>query len=99
VVGDALDEVSFAGGVESGDTFVHLVGVSHPAPWKESEFRAVDLASVKASATAASERGVSNFVYVRVVQPAPVMQAYLRVRAECENIIGDAGFKATFLRP
>jgi uncharacterized protein YbjT (DUF2867 family) len=45
------------------------------------------------------ESGVKDFVYVSVAQPAPVMQAYIGVRAECEKIIADAGFNATFPRP
>jgi uncharacterized protein YbjT (DUF2867 family) len=99
VIGDALKADSFERGVVAAETFVHLVGVSHPAPWKEAEFRAVDLASLKASVAAALEGGVKNFVYVSVAQPAPVMQAYIRVRSECEKIITHSGLNATFLRP
>ena len=61
--GNALDASTFTVG---DDTFVHLVGVSHPAPWKQSQFRAVDLASVRASVAAAVRAGVKNFVYVSV---------------------------------
>jgi uncharacterized protein YbjT (DUF2867 family) len=78
---------------------VHLVGVSHPAPWKEREFRAVDLASVRASVTAARAGEVKHFVYVSVAQPAPVMKSYIQVRAECEAIIADSGLNASILRP
>jgi uncharacterized protein YbjT (DUF2867 family) len=99
VRGNALAASSYVDSVPPADTFVHLLGVSHPAPWKEDEFRAVDLASVKASVTAARAGGVKNFVYVSVAQPAPVMKAYIRVRAECERIIGDAGFNTTIVRP
>ena len=87
VIGDALNARTFARQIAPADTFVHLVGVSHPAPWKEHEFRAVDLASVKASVEAAVEARIRHFVYVSVAQPAPVMKAYLRVRAEGEAII------------
>jgi uncharacterized protein YbjT (DUF2867 family) len=99
VVGDALDAATFAGAVPPADTFVHLVGVSYPSPSKAAEFRDVDLASVKASVAAAREAGVKNFVYISVARPAPVMQAYIAVRAESEKIISGAGFNATFLRP
>jgi uncharacterized protein YbjT (DUF2867 family) len=71
VIGDALNATTFAGQVAGADTFVHLVGVSHPAPWKEQEFRAVDLAAVKASVDAAIQARVQHFVYVSVAQPAP----------------------------
>ena len=99
VPGDALDASSFTDRIQRADTFVHLVGVSHPAPWKEREFRAVDLASVKASVAAASAAGISHFVYVSVAQPAPVMKSYIRVRGECEKIIADASLNASILRP
>ena len=99
VSGDALDASTFTDRVQRADTFVHLVGVSHPAPWKEREFRAVDLASVKASVAAASSAGISHFVYVSVAQPAPVMKSYIRVRAECEAIITASGLNASILRP
>ncbi len=99
VIGNALDASTFTDRVAPSDSFVHLVGVSHPAPWKEREFRAVDLASVKASVSAALASGVNHFVYVSVAQPAPVMKAYIGVRAECESIIAGAGLNATILRP
>ena len=99
VPGDALDAATFADRIAPADTFVHLVGVSHPAPWKERQFRAVDLASVKASAAAAGAAGVKHFVYVSVAQPAPVMKSYIQVRAECEAVIAGSGLNATILRP
>jgi uncharacterized protein YbjT (DUF2867 family) len=81
------------------DTYVHLVGVSRPAPWKAPQFHAVDLVSLQASVKAAVRRRVSNFVYVSVARPAPVMREYQAVRSVCENVIGDAGLNATILRP
>ena len=99
VIGDAVNAASFREWVHTADTFVHLVGVSHPAPWKEQEFRAVDLASVNASVEAAVQGGVKHFVYVSVAQPAPVMKTYIQVRAECEAVISRSGVNATFVRP
>ena len=99
VLGNALESASFADQVWPADTLVHLVGVSHPAPWKEKEFRAVDLASVRASIAAAQVAGVEHFVYVSVAQPAPVMKAYIKVRAECETLIRAARLNVSILRP
>jgi uncharacterized protein YbjT (DUF2867 family) len=99
VIGDVLDARTFADRVTPAETFVHLVGVSHPAPWKEREFQTVDLGSVRASVAAARDAGIKHFVYVSVAQPAPVMQAYIRIRAKCEAIIADSGMNATFVRP
>jgi uncharacterized protein YbjT (DUF2867 family) len=99
VPGNALDSASFAAGVAGADTWVHLIGVAHPAPWKGDQFRAVDLASVRAAVAAAVPAGVRHFVYVSVAQPAPMMRAYIEVRAECEALIRAAGLNATFVRP
>jgi nucleoside-diphosphate-sugar epimerase len=99
VPGDALQASTFSDRIAPADTFVHLVGVSHPAPWKEREFRAVDLASVKASVTAAQAGRVKHFVYVSVAQPAPVMKSYIQVRTECEAVIAGSGLNASILRP
>jgi len=99
VPGDALDKNSFAPQVAPCDTFVQLVGVTHPNPSKGEEFRAVDLVSATAAVEAARAAGVSHFVYVSVAQPAPIMQSYIAVRAEVERIIGASGMNATVLRP
>ena len=99
VIGNALDDSSFADRVRPCDTFVQLIGVSHPSPAKAKEFRAIDLASAKASADAAKKAGVAHFVYVSVAQPAPAMKAYVEARAEAEAYIREQGLSATFLRP
>lgn len=99
VIGDALIKSSYTEHVRGCDTFVHLIGVSHPNPSKADEFRRVDLASVEVAVAAAVVTGVRHFVYVSVAHPAPVMQAYWKVRAECEKIICDSTLNATILRP
>ncbi len=99
VRGNALEKSTFAPGVRGCDTFVQLVGVSHPSPAKAAEFRSIDLASAKASAKAAREADVPHFVYVSVAQPAPAMKAYVEARAEAEAYIRSLGLNATFLRP
>lgn len=99
VPGDALDESTFARAIPEGATFVQLVGTPHPAPWKEAQFRAVDRKSLNASVAAAVEAEVRHFVYVSVAQPAPVMRAYLTVRAECEAILKQSGLVSTIVRP
>jgi uncharacterized protein YbjT (DUF2867 family) len=99
VFGDALDGSSYAGQIKPADTFVQLVGVSHPNPSKAAEFRSVDLASGRSAVDAASAAGVHHFIYVSVAHPAPVMKAYIQVRSECEAMIGQSGMNATILRP
>ena len=99
VIGNALDGSSFSQRVRPSDTFVQLVGVPHPSPAKADQFQSIDLASVRASVSAATRGGVKHFVYVSVAQPAPVMKAYQAVRAEGEKIIRDSGLNATILRP
>jgi len=99
ILGNALDSKSFADHVRPASTFVHLVGVAHPAPWKTRKFRNVDLVSTRASIAAAQAADIAHFVYVSVAQPAPVMKAYIRTRAECEGFLRSSGLHATILRP
>ncbi|HEV8396775.1 MAG TPA: NAD(P)-dependent oxidoreductase [Vicinamibacterales bacterium] len=99
VVGDALDASSFQAELRAGDTLVHLVGTPHPSPSKAAEFRRVDLPSILASVAAAQHAGAAHVVYVSVAQPAPVMHAYLAVRAEGEAALAASGLTATVLRP
>jgi len=99
IVGNALDSTSFADHVRPASTFVHLVGVARPAPWKSREFRNVDLVSARAAIVAAQAASIAHFIYVSVAQPAPVMKAYIQTRAECEGFIRTSGLHATILRP
>jgi uncharacterized protein YbjT (DUF2867 family) len=80
-------------------TFVHLVGVAHPSPAKAAQFQAVDLASLRVSVAAAQSAQVKHFIFVSVAHPAPAMKAYVAVRQQCEQIIGESGLNATILRP
>ena len=99
IAGDALDARSVAAALRPGDTLVHLVGTPHPNPAKAAAFERVDLASIRASVAAASEVGIAHLVYVSVAQPAPVMKAYVAVRARGESLIADARLTATMMRP
>ncbi len=99
VTGDALDEATYADCVTGADTFVHLVGVAHPSPAKAQQFHSIDLASIRAAVAAASGAGVRHFIYVSVAHPAPMMKAYIAVRAAGEEMIRKAGLNATILRP
>jgi uncharacterized protein YbjT (DUF2867 family) len=99
VVGDALDATSYVGSLEAGETLVHLVGTPHPSPAKAAQFRRVDLPSIEAAVTAASQARVGHLVYVSVAHPAPIMRAYIDVRSTGERAIARAGLTATVLRP
>jgi uncharacterized protein YbjT (DUF2867 family) len=96
---DVFSEPELSNALEGWDTVVHLIGTPHPNPSKAAEFERVDLASIRACARAAARAGVKNFVYVSVAQPAPVMEAYLAVRAEGERILSTTGMATTILRP
>lgn len=99
VIGDALNSETFANAVAGADTFVHLVGVSHPSPAKAREFVEIDLKAASESIRVARNAGVSHFVYLSVAHPAPVMKAYVDVRVKCEEAIAEAGLNASILRP
>jgi len=99
IPGNPLDKNSFASQIASAETFVQLIGVTHPSPAKKDQFRAVDLVSARASIEAAREAGIKHFVYVSVAQPAPVMRAYIAVRQAGEARIRESAIPATILRP
>ena len=98
-VADPLDAQSLQSHMKPGDTVVQLIGVSKPTPWKGPQFRAVDLVAGLTAIKAASQAGVSHFVYVSVAHPAPMMKEYIAVRAECEAALRTSGLSATILRP
>jgi len=99
VIGEALKQNSYTEQVRGCDTFVHMIGVSHPSPAKAQEFRRVDFTSVQVAVPAAVDAGVRHFIYVSVAHPAPIMQAYWKVHVECEAIIRDSKLNAMILRP
>jgi uncharacterized protein YbjT (DUF2867 family) len=99
VVGNALDPASYTDHIHPADTFVQLVGVSHPSPSKAAQFRSVDLVSASGAVKAATGARIQHFVYLSVAHPAPVMKAYVHTRVECEALIRDSGLNATVLRP
>lgn len=99
VVGNALAASSFASAVPPADTIVHLVGTPRPNPTKAVQFRAIDLASIEATVSAAQSAGVRHIVYVSVAHPAPIMRAYIAVRQAGEALIRASGVPATILRP
>ena len=99
VMGNALDGASYARNISPADTFVQLVGVAHPSPAKAADFRKIDLLAGLGAIAAAKAAEVRHFVYVSVAHPAPMMQAYIAIRTECEGAIDAAGLHATFLRP
>lgn len=99
LVGNALDSSSYCAQLAKYDTLIHLVGVPHPSPAKAREFVAVDLRSAQEAIKAASLAAIRHFIYVSVAQPAPVMKAYIDVRAECEASLRASGLNATILCP
>jgi uncharacterized protein YbjT (DUF2867 family) len=99
ISGNALDGNSYRHLVRPSNTFVHLVGAAHPSPSKAEEFRSVDLVAAREAIAVAAELGLEHFVYVSVAHPAPVMKAYVAVRAECEAMIRERGLRATIVRP
>lgn len=97
--GDALVGATYASLVSPADTFVQLVGVAHPSPAKAAEFRRIDFPAGLGAVQAAKSAGIRHFIYVSVAHPAPMMHAYLAVRAECEAAIESAALNGTILRP
>lgn len=100
MLGDPLQAEAVAAALTGVDTLVHLVGVPKPSPAKARQFRTIDLVSVQAAVNAAATTSPRpHFVYLSVAQPAPVMKAYVAVRAEGEACLRASGLDATLLRP
>ncbi len=99
VVGSALASADIRAALGSADTLVELVGTPSPAPWRAEQFRSVDRVACLAALEAARGSCVRHFVFLSVAQPAPIMRAYVAVRAECEAAIRASGLPATFVRP
>lgn len=99
IVADPLVKNSYTHSIRGCDTFIHLIGVPHPSPAKAAQFRAIDLPSVQVAVEAARAAGVRHFIYLSVAQPAPMMEAFIAVRAEGEALIRASGMQATFVRP
>jgi uncharacterized protein YbjT (DUF2867 family) len=99
VSGNALDGDSYAAAVEGADTFIHLIGVSHPSPAKARQFIEIDLKSAKEAIRVASGAHVRHFLYMSVAHPAPVMRAYVEARSASEQLLRESGLNATIVRP
>lgn len=99
IVGNVLDSRTYRDEMPAGSTFVHLVGVAHPAPWKGEAFRSIDLVSLEQSVAAAKHSGAAHFVFVSVAHPSPMMKEFIKVRVACEEKIAQSGLNATILRP
>lgn len=99
VIGDALDSGSYRHFVEEGSTFIHLVGVAHPEPGKEKEFQEIDKVSIEEAVKAAKSAGVSQFIYLSVAEPAPVMKQFIEVRKYGERLLTDSALNAVFIKP
>jgi uncharacterized protein YbjT (DUF2867 family) len=99
ISGDALQMDSYTSQIPPAETFVHLVGVAHPSPAKAKQFLEIDFVSAQVALKAARDAGIRHFVYLSVAQPAPMMKAFVAVRAECESAIRASGLAATFVRP
>jgi uncharacterized protein YbjT (DUF2867 family) len=99
VVADPLETDSYTKTISPADTFIHLIGVAHPSPAKAKQFRDIDFVSAQVAIESAKEAGIKHFIYLSVAHPAPMMQAYIAVRSECEQTIRKRGLTATILRP
>jgi nucleoside-diphosphate-sugar epimerase len=98
ILGDALDGSTFADKIIPADTFVHMVGVAHPAPSKKQQFIEVDLKSIQQSVIACENKMIQHFVYISVA-PSEIMKDYSMVRMQAEELIRENFKNITFIRP
>ena len=97
--GDALDGNSFKDKIPPCETFIQLIGTPHPGPGKKKQFEQIDLVSVRESVKVSKASGVKHFIYLSVAEPAPVMDDYIKIRKQGEEMIRNSGMNATFLKP
>lgn len=93
--GNALDGDSYAGSLDGADTFIQLVGVSHPSPAKAQQFIDVDQRSGTEAIRVAAQNRIRHFIYISVAHPAPAMHAYIEARTACERAILESGLAST----
>ncbi len=99
IYGDALKGETYEKSVIGCDTFIHLIGVRHPGPGKQDQFKKIDLVSIEQAVPTAKKAGVKHFIYLSVAHPVPVMKSFAEVRIKGEELIRQSGMNATFLRP
>lgn len=97
--GDPLDTASLRAALPGHDTWVQLIGTPHPGPAKAAQFRAIDLRAVRSMAEALPGSPIRHALYLSVAHPAPIMRAYVDVRAEGEARLRSTRIPCTFLRP
>jgi uncharacterized protein YbjT (DUF2867 family) len=99
IFGNVLDNKTYKDKIFPSDIVLHLVGVSHPNPFKKDLFNKIDLKSVEQTIEAAISSGTQHFIYLSVAHPAPIMKSYIEIRKKCEVIICESGLSATIIRP
>ncbi|MBL8015881.1 MAG: NAD-dependent epimerase/dehydratase family protein [Ignavibacteria bacterium] len=99
VIGNALDSSTYSAYVKDGCIFIHLVGVAHPGPGKEKEFLEIDMVSIEEAVKTAKSAGASQFIYLSVAEPAPVMKEFIEVRKYGERLLAESGLNAVFIKP
>jgi uncharacterized protein YbjT (DUF2867 family) len=99
VSGDALDANSYRQLIRPADTFIHLIGVPQPSRSKATDFRTIDLISVREAILACAELGVLHFIYMSIAHPAPFRKDYIAARVEGERIIAKQHLNSTIFRP
>jgi uncharacterized protein YbjT (DUF2867 family) len=100
IISDPFEANAFAASIESGSTFIQLLGVSHPGPSKKLMFDKIDLKSVTESVNAAKRAPCSHFIYISVAQtPTSIMRDYQGCRKKGEELLADSELIASIIRP
>ena len=99
VLGDALDASSYAEILHRPTHSSNWSASRIPAPQKLRNFGGSTYRQDWGPSRPRNRAGINHFIYLSVAHPAPLMHAYIAVRAECETAIEAAGLNATILRP
>lgn len=99
MIGNALDSSTYLHHMKEGSVFIHLIGVAHPGPGKEKEFLEIDKVSIEEAVKAAVSAHASQFIYLSVAEPAPLMKEFIEVRKYGEGLLKDSGLNCLFIKP
>ena len=100
IIADPFDGSTFREWIPKNAIYIQLLGVPHPSPRKKTQFRDIDLKSVKTSADVAQQAAVAHFIYLSVAMtPSNIMKDYQEVRQEGEAYLRSKNLPSTFIRP
>ncbi len=100
ILADVFHSEDWENKVPEHAVFVHLIGVSHPSPFKSLLFEQVDLRSAMIVAEVAKKKHARKFVFLSVaMEPGFIMRDFQMAKKKAEDYIQKLKLSFIFLRP